>query len=192
MKSIYNIYKSILDDIDIQMNKGDEIIKNFKKAEKDWKKLLSKTTGKSTGQFYVVSIKSPELAEYLASESSVFRYYKYEYEHKTGIKWPYDIDQVSIIYDIVHVFTSRDGMPRYVQINVDTKSITGRRVFTLVGSHIPFCQPYETLEDAIELDKGVGVKEAVGIMSRALAKKYTSIEKLKEDFIKFKKFEARI
>ena len=122
MKSIYNIYKSILDDIDIQMNKGDEIIKNFKKAEKDWKKLLSKTTGKSTGQFYVVSIKSPELAEYLASESSVFRYYKYEYEHKTGIKWPYDIDQVSIIYDIVHVFTSRDGMPRYVQINVDTDS----------------------------------------------------------------------
>lgn len=184
--------ESILDDIDIQMNNGNDIIKTYKKAEKDWKKLLSKTTGKSAGQFYVVSIKSPELAEYLASEVSVFRYYKYEYEHKTGTKYPYEIDQVSIIYDIDHVFTSRDGMCRYVQINVDTKSITGRKVFTLVASHIPFCQPYEKLEGSVEIDKGVALKEAVSIMSRALAKNYSSIEKLKEDFMKFKKFEARI
>ena len=186
------LYESLLGDLDSNLAKGDIMQKDYNKAKKDWNKLLSKTTGKSVGQFYVVSIKSPELAEYLASEVSVFRYYKYEYEYKTGTKYPYEIDQVSIIYDIDDVFTSKDGMCRYAQINIATKSITGRKTFSLVGSHVPFCQPYETLEGSIELDNGVALKEAVSIMSRALAKKYPSIDKLKEDFIKFKKFEARI
>ena len=67
--------ESILDDIEVNIAKGNDYNNMYKKAEKDYKKLLAKTKGKSVGQFYCVSIKSPELAYMLAGEHPTYQYY---------------------------------------------------------------------------------------------------------------------
>ena len=56
---------SLLDEIENTLQSGDDVIKKYKQAEKDWKKLLkSRRFAHSYGDQYIVKVISPELVEY--------------------------------------------------------------------------------------------------------------------------------
>ena len=172
--------ESLLSDLDTTMSIGDDYDKMYKKAEKDYKKLLAKTKGKSTGQFYGVSIKSPELAYILANENPAYQYYSQP-------PYNYDIDGVTFIYNIDKAF---DGnRRRYVQVNVDTKST--RRVTTIVASHVEYCKENENIDTKFNLDEGLSLQEAVKIISKAFGNKYRDIKQLKEAFVNNIKYTAK-
>ena len=62
--------ESILSGIDDVIQQGDYYVNIYKKAEKDWNKLLDGKgkLGKYTSNTWVLSIKSPELATYLLGD----------------------------------------------------------------------------------------------------------------------------
>lgn len=172
--------ESLLSDLDTTLSIGDDYDKMYKKAEKDYKKLLAKTKGKSTGQFYCVSIKSPELAYILANEQSAYQYYSQSPRN-------YDIDGVTFIYNVDEAF---DGnRRRYIQVNVDTKST--KRVTTIVASHVEYCKADENIDTEFNPDEGLSLQEAVKIISKAFGDKYRNIEQLKEAFVNNVKYTAK-
>ena len=174
--------ESILDDIEVNIAKGNDYNNMYKKAEKDYKKLLAKTKGKSVGQFYCVSIKSPELAYMLAGEHPTYQYYSQP-------PWNYNIDGVTFIYNIDEAF---DGnRRRYIQVNVDTKSANSRRVTTIVASHIEYCKADENIDTNFNADKGLSLQEGVKIISKAFSDKYRNIKQLKEGFVNNVKYTAK-
>lgn len=174
--------ESLLSDLDTTMSIGDDFDKMHKKAEKDYKKLLAKTKGKSTGQFYCVSIKSPELAYMLANEHPT-------YQHFSQPPYKYPIDTVTFIYNIDEAF---DGNKRrYIQVNVDTKSVTRRNIMTVVASHVEYCKDDENIDTKFNPDKGLSLQEAVKIISKAFGDKYRNIEQLKEAFVNNVKYTTK-
>lgn len=174
--------ESLLSDLDTTMSIGDDYDKMYKKAEKDYKKLLAKTKGKSAGQFYCVPIKSPELAYILAGEHPT-------YQHYSQPPYNYDIDGVTFIYNMNEAF---DGNARrYIQVNVDTKSANSRRVTTIVASHVEYCKADENIDTGFDPIKGFGLQEGVKIISKAFGNKYRNIEQLKEAFVNNVKYTAK-
>lgn len=174
--------ESLLSDLDTTMSIGDDFNKMYRKAEKDYKKLLAKTKGKSAGQFYCVPIKSPELAYILAGEHPA-------YQHFSQPPYNYDIDGVTFIYNVDEAF---DGnRRRYVQVNVDTKSANSRRVTTIVASHVEYCKADENIDTKFNPDEGLSLQEAVKIISKAFGDKYSNIEQLKEAFVNNVKYTAK-
>lgn len=172
--------ESLLSDLDTIMSIGDDYAKMYNKAEKDYKKLLAKTKGKLAGQFYGVSIKSPELAHILAGEQPAYQYYSQS-------PWNYDIDGVTFIYNIDEAF---DGnRRRYIQVNVDTKST--RRVTTIVASHVEYCKADENIDTKFDSDKGLSLQESIKIISKAFGDKYRNIEQLKDAFVNNVKYTAK-
>lgn len=172
--------ESLLSDLNTTMSIGDDFDKMYRKAEKDYKKLLAKTKGKSTGQFYFVSIKSPELAYILANEHPA-------YQHFSQPPYKYPIDTVTFIYNIDEAF---DGnRRRYIQVNVDTKST--KRVTTIVASHVEYCKADENIDTDADAMSGIGLQHAVDILSKAFYKKYHNIEQLKEAFVNNVKYTAK-
>ena len=166
--------ESLLSDLDTTMSIGDDYDKIYKKAEKDYKKLLTKTTGKLTGQFYGVSIKSPELAYILAGEQPVYQYYSQS-------PWNYPIDTVTFIYNIDEAF---DGnRRRYIQVNVNTKLANSRRVTTIIASHVEYCKDNENIDTNFDPTNGLSIQQGVKIISKAFSNKYRNIEQLKEAFV---------
>ena len=166
--------ESLLADIEDTLKLGDDFNKIYKKAEKDYKKLLTKTKGKSAGQFCCVQIKSPELAYILAGEHPAYQYY-------TQPPCNYPIDTVTFIYNVDEAF---DGnRHRYIQVNVDTKSANSGRVTTIVASHVEYCKADENIDTKFNADKGLSLQECVKIISKAFGDKYRNIEQLKEAFV---------
>lgn len=175
-----SLKESILDDIDVSLAKGDEYVNAHIKAEKDYKKLLAKTNGKSTGQFYGVSIKSPELAYILAGEHPTYQYY-------SESPLNYSIDTVTFIYNVDEAF---DGnRRRYVQVNVDTKEANSRRVKTIIASHVVYCNDDENIDNGF--DKGFSLQEGVKTISKMFGNKYRNIKQLKEAFVNNVKYTAK-
>ena len=74
MNTMKTLKESILDDIEVNIMKGNDYNNMYKKAEKDYKKLLDKTTGKVFGQYYQVVIKSKELAYIIAGEHPAYKH----------------------------------------------------------------------------------------------------------------------
>lgn len=175
-----SLKESILDDIDVSLAKGDEYANAHIKAEKDYKKLLAKTKGKSAGQFYYVSIKSPELAHILAGEHPAYQYY---------LQSPlnYSIDTVTFIYNIDEAF---DGnRRRYVQVNVDTKEANSRRVKTIIAAHVEYCKADENIDGGF--DKSFSLEEGAKVISKMFGNKYRNIKQLKEAFVNNIKYTAK-
>lgn len=176
------LIESILSDLDTTMSIGDDYDKMYNKAEKDYKKLLNRTKGKSVGQFYSVSIKSPELARILAGEQPVYQYYSQS-------PWNYDIDGVTFIYNVDEAF---DGnRRRYIQVNVDTKPVNASRVTTIVASHVEYCKADENIDTKFDPERGLSLPEAVKIISKAFGNKYRNIEQLKKAFVNNVKYTAK-
>lgn len=67
MKNIIDVYEASLLDIDGTIEDGDNIVKEQKEAERDWKKLINSKRTKEVlrGRVYKLHIKSPSLAKYL-------------------------------------------------------------------------------------------------------------------------------
>jgi hypothetical protein len=179
--------ESLLSDLDTTLSIGDDYDKMYKKAEKDYKKLLAKTKGKSTGQFYCISIKSLELAYILANEHPA-------YQHFSQPPYKYPVDTVTFIYNIDEAF---DGnRRRYIQVNVDTKSVTGRNVMTVVASHVEYCKANENIDNGFDpfdpaTADGLSIQQGVKIISKAFSNKYSNIEQLKEAFVNNVKYTAK-
>lgn len=173
--------ESLLDDIENTMAAGDKMINNRKKAEKDFKKLFSKVTGKSTGQFYGVSIKSPELAAALAENHPAYQGYIKRY--------PNTIDDVTIIYNIDDVFEGKRD--RHIQLNVQTKARNPKWPLTIIASHLYYTDN-EDIPNGQDKSEGIGIKEAVKILSAAVNKKYNNLDDLIKAFNDNVKYTAKI
>lgn len=162
--------ESLLDDIENTMAAGDKMIKDYKKAVKHWQKLITKTTGKSTGQFCVVAIKSPELVEYIGCNIPEYQQFV---KYNQGLVKPHIINEVAIVYDIDDVFDGKHT--RRLQINLQGKSSSGR-LLTVIGSHVYYTEDNENISNPKKLDEGVGIKEAVDILSQEFTRKYKTLD----------------
>lgn len=163
--------ESILDDIDIQMNNGNDIIKTYKKAEKDYIKLLNKTTHKVFGPFCEVSIKSPELAFALAGNLDV-------YKHVTSSKYNQPVDRVTISYSYDDAYVN---MKEYMlDININSYNITGRKPVVIAAAKIPYSDigPGTVLNT----DNSISIKEIIEVISSMFLKKYKSLDAVVKAF----------
>ena len=163
--------ESILDDIDIQMNSGNNLIKSYKKAEKDYIKLLNKTTHKVFGPFCEVSIKSPELAFSLAGNLDVYKYV-------TSSKYNQPVDRVTLSYDIDDVISDK---PIYkLQFNINSYTITGRKPTTIAMAQIPYSDI--GLGTKLDINNEISTKEIIEIISSMFLKKYKSLDDIVKAF----------
>lgn len=173
--------ESILSDLDTTMAIGDNYDKMYKKAEKDYKKLLAKTAGKSFGQFYQVIIKSKELAYILASEHPAYKHY-----YNKNI---YNLDSVAFLYNIDDAF---DGeRERHIQVNVLGTPVADRRGVTIVASYLQYTDKDENISNPRNMNNGIGIKEAVKIISDEFATKYKTIDDVKQAFMNNVKYTAK-
>lgn len=176
--------ESLLDDIENTMAAGDKMINDRKKAEKDFKKLFSKFTGKSTGQYYGVSVKSPELAAALAENHPAYQDYIKRY--------PDTVDDVTIIYNIDDVFEGKRD--RHIQLNVQSKSRNPRNSkwpLTIIASHLYYTEN-EDIPNGQDTHKGIGIKEAVKILSSIVSSKYKTLDDVIKAFNDNVKYTAKI
>lgn len=188
MKTLKDILtEGILDDIEVTMQAGDDYDKmykkRYKKAEKDWVKLISKTKGKSYGTFYQVSINSEELAWALGNDNSIYQHFVYDYESKYSRPYPYKIDKVSLIYYPDDAFNGKHT--RHIQLQVGTRSITGRMAMTLIASHLKYCEHNETIPNTVDGYDGSGIslEKCVEIISAAFKSKYKTLDDVKQAFL---------
>lgn len=173
--------ESILDDIEVNIMKGNDYNNMYKKAEKDYKKLLDKTTGKVFGQYYQVVIKSKELAYIIAGEHPAYKHY---YDKNI-----YNLDSVAFLYNIDDAF---DGTrERHVQVNVLGTPFAGRRGVTIVASYLQYTDKDENISNPRNMNNGVSIKEAVKIISDEFSSKYKTIDDVKQAFMNNVKYTAK-
>ena len=173
--------ESLLDDIENTMATGDKMINDRKKAEKDFKKLFNKVIGKSTGQYYGVSIKSPELAAALAENHPAYQAYIKRY--------PNTVDDVTIIYNIDDVFEGKRD--RHIQLNVQSKARNPKWPLTIIASHLYYTDD-EDIPNGQDKFEGIELKKAVKILSAAVIKKYNSLDDIIKAFNDNVKYTAKI
>lgn len=176
-----NLKESLLADIETSMGIGDTMANTYNEAKKDLKKLLNKTSGKSSGQYYVVNINSQALAHILGEGIPAYDQCIAEY--------PNPVDNVSIIFNIDDVFGS-ETRPRHAQININTKLIGSSRYLTVVGAHLNYADAREKIPGEKDRLENVTVKEAYKILVDAFKLKYKdldSISKVFKENIKFTK-----
>lgn len=176
--------ESLLDDIENTMAVGDKMINDRKKAEKDFKKLFNKVIGKSTGQYYGVSIKSPELAAALAENHPAYQAYIKRY--------PNTVDDVTIIYNIDDVFEGKRD--RHIQLNVQSKGrnpINPKWPLTIIASHLYYTDN-EDIPNGQDKSEDIELKKAVKILSAAVIKKYNNLDTVIKAFNDNVKYTAKI
>ena len=163
--------ESILDDIDIQMKNGDDFIKAYKKAEKDYIKLLKRTTHKLNAVFANVTIKSPELAMILAGDLDIYKYV-------TSSKYNQPVDRVSVIYRIDDIYSNQ---PMYkLEFQVVSYTITGRTTCAILAANIPYSDIGPGL--SLDINGSVTTKEIIEVISEMFLKKYKSLDDLVKVF----------
>ena len=180
--------ESILADLEDTLKSGDDFNKIYKKAEKDWTKLLNKTTYKSLGQYCRVSIKSKELARILAGGHPAYKHFACDYEKNYGQPYPNDVDDVTIIYNIDDAFDIEHL--RHLQIQVGTKSLTGRP-FVVAAAHYIYSEYNQTIPDAININDAIGFKQAIEILSKAFRLKYKTLGDVANAFMDNVKFTCK-
>ena len=171
--------ESLLADIETSMSIGDDMVTLHKNAKNDLKKLLSKTTGKSSGQYYVVSIDSQALAHMLGEGNPTYDQCIAEY--------PNPVDNVSIIFNIDDVF-GNDTRARHAQININTKLIGSSRYLTVVGAHLDYAKAGEKIPGEKDRLENVTIKEAYRILVDAFKLKYKDLDDIVKAFKENVKF----
>ena len=176
-----NLKESILADMEDTIKAGDNLNKIYKKAEKDWNKLISKTKGRTFGTFYEVTINSEALAQILGMEHPIYQHFAYEYESKYGKPYPCKIDKVSLIYYPDDAFNGNRS--RHIQLQIGTRSITGRVSMTLIASHLNYCDNNETIPNTVDGYDSVTLEKCVEIISAAFKSKYKTFNDVKQAFL---------
>ena len=171
--------ESLLGDLEDNMKAGDDIIKNHKKAEKDYKKLLTKTRSKFSGCFCNVKIKSPELAEAIAGNHPTYRYFKYDYVKKHGTPYPHDIDTISIVCNCHDAIEGEHR--RNAEVRIEMKSLTGRMVYPIIIAAYDYTESNEDIHNGIlssERKESFSLQDCAKIVFDAFYKKYKDIESI--------------
>jgi hypothetical protein len=176
-----NLRESILSDMEDTIKVGDNLNKIYKKAEKDWNKLISKTKGNIFGTFYEVTINSEALTQILGMGHPIYQHFAYEYESKYGRPYPYKIDKVSLIYYPDDAFNGKHL--RHIQLQIGTRSITGRMAMTLIASHLNYCGYNETIPNTVDGYDSVTLEKCVEIISAAFKSKYKTLDDVKQAFL---------
>lgn len=164
--------ESILSNMEDILSIGDNYDKIYKKAEKDYIKLLNSTTiYKCRGQYCEVRIKSPELVKILIGDTDTYKYI-------TSPDYNQPIDYISVVYDLEDIYT--DNIEYKLVFRIYSKSITGRIPIVILSSNIL----YADINPGNDLDKanGLSTKQCIEAMSNAFLKKYKSINSLLEVF----------
>lgn len=154
-ESILANQESVLDDID-------NFEKAFKKAEKDYNKLIKKTKHTSTGKWGIVSIKSSDLAKVLAGNTEVYKYV-------ISPKYNQPVDEVQIYYSLDDIYDNNKPIYK-LKVNVQSKTITGTHPATILQSDIP----YTDIDPGIylDLDKAVQNKTIIETIAKLFTNKY--------------------
>ena len=106
MRTLKAFFEGILSDIDDTIATADKYVDILKQAEKDWYKLLYRTTAKKYwGDRWCVSIKSPELAAFFGTGHSGYEKYK---------EW---IDTVLIEFPVNDIFHNNRSMSIILKSN---------------------------------------------------------------------------
>ena len=171
--------ESLLADIETSMSIGDDIANTYNEAKKALKKLLNKTSGKSSGQYYVVSIDSQALAHILGEGIPAY--------NQCIVEYPNPVDNVSIIFNIDDVF-GNDARARHAQINVNTKLVGSSRYLTVVGAHLDYAEAGEKIPGEKDRLENVSVKEAYKILVNAFKLKYKDLDNIAKAFKENVKF----
>jgi hypothetical protein len=171
------LYESLLGDIENNMKSGDDMAKRYKKATKDFKKLFDKLNGDLVGNFYVVRIKSPELAEALAINHPIYNeYVQYNAQNPNDM---YNIEYVSAIYNICDAYEGK--CQRRLQINIEAKH--KRKELPIIKTFFYYCENDEDIKNGVSNNSDENyIKDMVKIISEAFTEKYKDIESIAKDF----------
>lgn len=179
MKNLKDILEGILD-IDGSMVKGDDLNKQFIKAEKDYKKLLSTKKFIQNGSYFSVRIKSPELARFIVEGNPAYEYFKDKYT----------IDEVVIMVDVLSTREYYDDRECYAQVNINVNK-GSRFPLTIVASHLTFCEPKDKAKGVLKgYEKAKGDEVAIKLFS-LFKDKYKTITDLRDAFHKNIKYTAK-
>jgi hypothetical protein len=176
MKSLRYILEGILD-IEGTMSKGDDMNKQYLKAEKAYDKLTSPEKFIVTGQYYAVRITSRELAYFIGEGIPAFEHFKEKY----------NINEVVIMFDILSAREHNADLPSYAQINLNIKR-GSRFPLTVAAAHLVFCNPKDKnkgiLKD-IKNDKGGQIAEKLLTLFKAKFKTAIDIKEAFEPNIRY-------
>lgn len=179
-----SLHESLLADFDTTLAKGDNFLKMYKKAEKDYNKLLNKPSKlrNEAGSYYSISIKSKELANILAGDKEV-------YKHYANPPYNLPIDTVKFIFDSTDAFDIFTD--RFVQIQVIGKSVTGRNDFALITSIFKYTTRKDKIDNLISGDEET-VENAIAVLCNLFKDKYKDLNDLKIEFDKNIKYTERM
>lgn len=171
------LYESLLGDLENNMKSGDDMAKRYKKATKDFKKLFDKLNGDLVGNFYVVRIKSPELAEALAGNHPIYKeYVQYNAQNPNDM---YNIEYVSAIYNIGDAYEGK--RQRRLQINIEAKH--KRKELPIIKTFFYYCENDEDIKNGVSNNSNENdIKDMVKIISEVFTEKYKDIESIAKDF----------
>ena len=173
------LYESLLGDLEDNLKAGDNMVKNHKKAEKDFKKLMTKIKPKFTGNFCSFTIKSPELVEEIAYNHPVFRHFKYDYIKRHGVPYPHDVDTFSIGFNCHDAFEGKRR--RKAELSIITKSITGRNQNPIIIAAYEYDIDKE-IDNTIPNElNNVSLQDCAKVLINAFYKKYNDIESISKD-----------
>ena len=159
MKNLKDILEGILD-IEGSMTKGDDMNKQYLKAEKAYDKLISSNKFTVTGPYYAIRITSRELAYFIGEGIPVFEY----------LKEMHNINEVVIMFDTLSAREHNADRPCYAQISLNIKR-GSRFPLTVAAAHLVFCEP---------ADKNKGVlKDIEGVKGEQIAEKLLTLFKAK-------------
>lgn len=175
--------ESLLSDIEDTLSTGDDYDNIYKKAEKDWKKLISKIRGTPIGNFYIIYVNSIELWDILAGTNPIAAEYKKRHPS-------YAFEKVSLIYNIDDAFDNITA-PRVASIQLSCKP-GGPRSIGVLSSKFTYLDENEKLVDALDAKKGVGLQQACKILSAAFAKKFPNLDSVVNDFNDNIKYTVRL
>ena len=159
MKNLRDILEGILD-IEGTLSKGDDMNKQYLKAEKAYDKLMSSKKFTVTGPYYAIRITSRELAHFIGEGVPVFEY----------LKEMHNINEVVIMFDTLSTREHNADRPCYAQVSLNIKR-GSRFPLTVAAAHLVFCEP---------ADKNKGIlKDIEGVKGEQIAEKLLTLFKAK-------------
>ena len=159
MKNLRDILEGILD-IEGTMSKGDDINKQYLKAEKAYDKLTSSKKFMVTGPYYAARITSRELAHFIGEGIPAFEHFKEKY----------NINEVVIMFDTLSAREHNADRPCYAQVSLNIKR-GSRFPLTVAAAHLVFCEP-------VDKNKGI-LKDIEGVKGEQIAEKLLTLFKAK-------------
>lgn len=179
MKNLRDILEGILD-IEGSLSKGDDLNKQFIKAEKAYNKLIVSKKFSQSGAYYSIKVKSSELANFIADGNPAYEYFKDKHE----------INEVAIIVDVLSTHEYNSDRACYAQVNINVNK-GSRFPLTIVASHLTFCTPEDKAKGALKgYEKGKGDEAAIKLFS-LFKDKYKTIADLRDAFHKNIRYTAK-